>query len=203
MLCFFNISLPFPFQKKENWKCVLATTNVSVLCLDFDEVSAILQAQHIRVLLSRSSGEMKLDSSSCMLKPVYFAFVKTMLEFFLQTTHFVKSRAHSPRPTSKIIAMIALRCAILMKANPVVSLYAHRLFSGRVCSCKKDPCWASRFGGNLKWYKSAVPLLILINSCVGIENGFSSWSENVNNHYNYYFYKLCPSNKLINYVFNK
>ena len=24
-----------------------------------------------------------------------------MLEYFLQTTHFVKSRAHSPRPTSK------------------------------------------------------------------------------------------------------
>lgn len=83
---------------------------------------------------------MKFDSSSCMLKPVYFAFVKTMLEFFLQTTHFVKSRAHSPRPTSKIIAMIALRHAILMKANPVVSLHAHRLFSGRACSCKKDPC---------------------------------------------------------------
>ena len=141
LLCFFfNISLPFPFQNKENWKCLLASTNVSALCLDFDEVSAILQALHIRALLSRSSGEMKFDSSSCMLKPVYFAFVKTMLEFFLQTTHFVKSRAHSPRPTSKIIAMIALRRAILMKANPVVSLHAHRLFSGRACSCKKDPC---------------------------------------------------------------
>ena len=58
----------------------------------------------------------------------------------MQTTHFVKSRAHSPRPTSKIIAMIALRRAILMKANPMVSLHAHRLFSGRACSCKKDPC---------------------------------------------------------------
>ena len=108
--------------------------------LDFDEVSAILQAPHIRALLSRSSGEMKFDSSSCMLKPVYFAFVKTMLKFFfLQTTHFVKSRAHSPRPPSKIIAMIALRRAILMKTNPVVSLHAHRLFSGRACSFKKDP----------------------------------------------------------------
>ena len=83
---------------------------------------------------------MKFDSSSCMLKPVYFAFVKTMLECFLQTTHFVKSRELSPRPTSKIIATIALRRAILMKANPVVSLHAHRLFSGRACSCKKDPC---------------------------------------------------------------
>ena len=92
-------SLPFPFQNKENWKCLLASTNVSTLCLDFDEVSAILQALHIRALLSRSSGEMKFDSSSCI------AFVKTMLEFFLQTTHFVKSRAHSPRPTSKIIAI--------------------------------------------------------------------------------------------------
>ena len=75
-----------------------------------------------------------------MLKPVYFAF-ETMLEVFLQTTHFVKSRAHSPSPTSKIIAiMIALRRAILMKADPVVSLHAHRLFSGRAGSCKKDPC---------------------------------------------------------------
>ena len=63
-----------------------------------------------------------------------------MLEFFLQTTHFVKSRAHSPRPTSKIIAMLALRRAILMKADPVVSLHAHRLFSGRAFSCKKEPC---------------------------------------------------------------
>ena len=33
-----------------------------------------------------------------------------------------------------------LRRAILMKANPVVSLHAHRLFSGRACSSKKDPC---------------------------------------------------------------
>ena len=93
----------------------------------------------IRALLSRSSGEMKFDSSSCILKPVYFAFVETMLQFFLKNTHFVKSRAHSPRLTSKIIAMIALRRAILMKENPVVSLHAHRLFSGRACSCKKDP----------------------------------------------------------------
>ena len=36
--------------------------------------------------------------------------------------------------------MIALRRAILMKADPVVSLHAHRLFSGRACSCKKEPC---------------------------------------------------------------
>ena len=138
---FFNISLPFPFQNKENWKCLLASTNFSALCLDFDEVSAILHALHIRALLSRSSGEMKFDTSSSMLKPVYFAFVKTMLEFFLQTTHFVKSRAQSPRPTSKIIAMIALRRAILKKANRVVNHHAHRLFSGRACSCKKDPCY--------------------------------------------------------------
>ena len=35
--------------------------------------------------------------------------------------------------------MITLRRAILMKADPVVSLHARRLFSGRACSCKKDP----------------------------------------------------------------
>ena len=64
----------------------------------------------------------------------------------MQTTHFVKSRAHSPRPTSKIIAiMIALRRAILMKADPVVSLHAHRLFSGRAGSCRKTPVWIHFF----------------------------------------------------------
>ena len=36
--------------------------------------------------------------------------------------------------------MRAFRRAILMKVDPVVSLHAHRLFSGRACSCKKDPC---------------------------------------------------------------
>ena len=35
--------------------------------------------------------------------------------------------------------MIALRRAIFMKADPVVSLDANRLLSGRACSCKKDP----------------------------------------------------------------
>ena len=91
-------------------------------------------------MLSRSSGEVKFDGSSCMLKPVYFAFVKTMLQFFA-TTHFVKSRAHSQRPTRKIIAAKALTRAISMKAGPVVSLHAYRLFSGRACSCRKDPCF--------------------------------------------------------------
>ena len=88
-------------------------------------------------------GRWNLIAARGMLKPVYFAFVKTMLEFlFANYTFFVKSRAHSPSPTSKIIAiMIALRRAILMKADPVVSFHAHHLFSGRAGSCKKDPCF--------------------------------------------------------------
>ena len=138
---FFFLIFLFPFHFKTKKIESVYLHQQTFLHFVFDEVSAILQALHIRALLSSLSEEMKFDSSSCMLKPVYFAFVKTMLEFFLQTTHFVKSRAHSPRPTSKIIAMIALRRAILMKANPVVSLHAHRLFSGRACSCKKDPCY--------------------------------------------------------------
>ena len=88
-------------------------------------------------------GRWNLIVACGMLKPVYFAFVKTMLEF-LQTTHFVKSRAHLPRPTRKIIAMIALRHAILMRADPVVKVHAHCLFSGRARSCKKDPCLNSQ-----------------------------------------------------------
>ena len=47
--------------------------------------------------------------------------------------------------------MIALRRTILMKADPVVSLHVHRLFSGRACSSKKDPC--SRY---LRYYFSIV-----------------------------------------------
>ena len=113
-------------------------------CLDFDEVSAILQALHIHALLSnRSSRDMKFDSSSWYVKAGLLRFWDNV-RVFLQTTHFVKSRAHSPRPTSKIIAMIALRRAILMKANPVVSLHAHRLFSGRACSCKNTPVTEQR-----------------------------------------------------------
>ena len=61
---FFNICVPFPFQNKGNWKCLLTSTNVSALRLDFADVSAILQALHTRALLSRSCGEMKLDSIS-------------------------------------------------------------------------------------------------------------------------------------------
>ena len=69
LLCFFfNISLPFRFQNKENWKCLLASTNVSALCLYFDEVSAILQALHIRAPLSRSSGKMEFDSGLWYVK---------------------------------------------------------------------------------------------------------------------------------------
>ena len=66
---FFNICVPFPFQNKENWKCLLTSRNVSALCLDFNEVSVILQALLIRALLSnRSSREMKFDSSSWYIK---------------------------------------------------------------------------------------------------------------------------------------
>ena len=82
-----------------------------------------------------------------------------MLDFFLQTTHFVKSRAHSPRPTSKIIGMIALRDAILMKADLLVRLHAHGLFSGRACSCfLKQSLWDFLF------YVIYVILAIVVDS---------------------------------------
>ena len=99
-----------------------------------------------------------------MLKPAYFAFVKTMLEFFCKLHIFIKSRAHSQRPTSKIIAMIALRRAILIKEDPVVSLHAQRLFSGRACSCKKGPCY---FMQKIKIDLSRIPLNKGTNSRLG------------------------------------
>ena len=67
---------------------------------------------------------MKFDGSSWYVKAGLLRFCSDHVRVFLQTTHFVKSRAHSPRPTSKIIAVIALTRAILLKANPVVSLLA-------------------------------------------------------------------------------
>ena len=58
-------------------------TNVSAVWLDFDEVSTILQALHIRVLLSRSSGEMKFDSSSSWyVKPGLLRFCGDHVRFF-------------------------------------------------------------------------------------------------------------------------
>ena len=65
---FFNICVPFPFQNKENWKCLLTSTNVSALCLYFEEVCAILQALHTRALLSRSIGKVKFDSEAGLLR---------------------------------------------------------------------------------------------------------------------------------------
>ena len=78
---FGNISVPFPYFKTKKLKVFTCINKRfgTLFRLWPGEVSAILQALHIRALLYRSSGEMKFDSSSCMLKPV---FVKTMLQFF-------------------------------------------------------------------------------------------------------------------------
>ena len=146
--CFFNICVPFPFQNEEKWKCLLASTNVSALCLDFDEGRAILQALHIRALLSMSSGEMTFDSSSCMLK-VYFAFVNTMLEFFanytfcwitstfaktneqnnrddsFETRHFDEGRPCGEPPCTSLVQ----RSSMLMQKRPLLSLTGYRVFS--------------------------------------------------------------------------
>ena len=68
----------------------------SALCLYFDEVSAILQALHIRALLSMSSGKMKLIVARDMLKPIYFACVETMLEFFVCKLHILHPGSRGP-----------------------------------------------------------------------------------------------------------
>ena len=85
-MVFFNICVPFPFQNKENWKCLFTSTNISALCLDFDEVSANLQSPHIRALLSKSSQEMKFDSSSWYVKAGLLRFWDTVRVFFANHT---------------------------------------------------------------------------------------------------------------------
>ena len=121
-------------------------------------------------------GRWNLIVARGMLKPVYFAF-ETMLEFFffLQTTHFVKSRARSPRPTSKIIAMIALRHAILMKADHVrASMHAHHLFSSRAFSCKKDPCSRNgvKFGTIISDVLISCRIKLLSSTEIGVRHSY-------------------------------
>ena len=83
-------------------------------------------------------------AAHAMLKPVYFTFVNTMLEFFANYTFCYITSTFAKTNKQIIIAMIALRHTILLKADPVVGLYAHRLFSGSTCSCKKDPRFNSQ-----------------------------------------------------------
>ena len=74
MIDFLVFFLIFVFLSHFNTKKIESVSlhqlrNVSALCLDFDEVSAILQALHIRALLSnRSSREIRFDSSSWYVK---------------------------------------------------------------------------------------------------------------------------------------
>ena len=150
--------VPFPFQNKENWNCFIPSTNVRHFVY-----TLMRSAQSFKhyIYASCCPGQMgwwNLIVARGMLKPVYFAFVETMLNFFfcklhilhpgsrglsskylrwnkpvdiessfssalrapltrlhrepsVSITQFVKSRAHSPRPTSKIISMILLRDA--------------------------------------------------------------------------------------------
>ena len=55
-------------SKQRKLKVFTSINKRQELCLYFDEVSAILQVLHIRVLLSGSSGKMKFDSSSWYVK---------------------------------------------------------------------------------------------------------------------------------------
>ena len=89
-------------------------------------------------MLSRSSGEVKFDGSSCMLKPVYFAFVKTMLQFFANYTFFEITSTFAKTDGKNNRAM-ALRRTILMKADPVVSLHALRCSAVTHAHAEKTP----------------------------------------------------------------
>ena len=98
---FFYLCVPFPFQNKENWKCLLTSTNVSALCLPvclyFDEVSAILQTLHIRALLSRSSGKMKFDSSAWYVKAGLLRFCGDHVRvFFFRKLHILYPGSTGP-----------------------------------------------------------------------------------------------------------
>ena len=66
----FNICAPFPILKQIKLKVF----TYIIKCFDTNEVSAILQALHMCTLLSRSSREMKFDSSLWYVKASLLRF---------------------------------------------------------------------------------------------------------------------------------
>ena len=93
---YLNMCALFPFQNKENWKCLLTSTNVSALCLHFDEVIAILQALHIRALMSRSSGKLKFDSSSWYVKSGLLRLCGDLVRVFFRKLHILYPSSRGP-----------------------------------------------------------------------------------------------------------
>ena len=97
----------FPISKQRKLKLFNSLNKRSALCLYFDEVSAILQALHIRALLSRSSGKIKFASSSWYVeaRPLRFCGDHVRVFFFsffflMQTTHL---QPGSRGPSSKYL----------------------------------------------------------------------------------------------------
>ena len=133
MIFFFIICVSFPFQNKENRKCLLPSTNVSALCLYFDVVSAILQALHIRALLSRSSGKMKFDSSLWYVKAgllhfcgdhvrVFYLFCKLHILYPGSRGPFSKYLRWNKPLLRLILTEIRLILHILRKSNSLIAL---------------------------------------------------------------------------------
>ena len=98
---FFSICVPFPFQNKENWKCLLTSTNVSALCLDFDEVSAILQALHISLRAKIKSTFATTDKQNNR----YDSF---------ETRHFDEGKPCGEPPSTSLVQ----RSRMLMQKEP-------------------------------------------------------------------------------------
>ena len=76
----------FPISKQRKLKVFTSVNKRSALCLYFDEVSAILQALHIRALLSMSSGKMKFDGSSWYVKAYLLRFCGDHVRVFANYT---------------------------------------------------------------------------------------------------------------------
>ena len=88
----FNIRhVEFSLYSFNLFKLVTSSSNDAISTVliaisnSYDEISTWI--------VSKSSGEVKFDGSSCMLKPVYFAFVKTMLQFFCKL-HILLNHEH-------------------------------------------------------------------------------------------------------------
>ena len=81
--------IPFPFQNKQNWKCLLPSTNARHFVYTVMR-SAQSYKHYIYARCCPSQvGRRNLIVTRGMLKPVYFAFVETISDFCLFVCSFV------------------------------------------------------------------------------------------------------------------
>ena len=95
---FFNMCVPFPFEKKENWKCLLPSTNVWHFVYTWMSSAQSYKHYIYARFLSMSSGKMKFDSSSWYVKADLLCFCEdhVRVSFFFRKLHTLRPGSRAP-----------------------------------------------------------------------------------------------------------